>query len=284
MDLKRLQKGNIILATAEQWDRLSLRWRKKRTVSVTDISLFIADELHLLGATGGPTLEVVVSRMRAISKLLSKPIRVVGLGSSMADGKEVGDWLGAPSHTQFCFPPGSRPVPLEIHIQSMDIANFEARMQVTSPSCHRPPLLRPLWLAAEAVVLKHRLATTTCGASCMHMMYWGACAGDVAADVQHRPAIRKVEAGDRVCADTTACTGYRDGHPDIHRRRRGADAFPQGPPGHPGAVPGAAHRLCGAHVRVRGRWHPPRYDVPGRHQYRQSPVQTECAAGMPHRS
>lgn len=134
VDLKKLQRGNIIFATAEQWDRLSLRWRKKRAVSVTDISLFIADELHLLGAEGGPTLEVVVSRMRAISKLLSKPIRIVGLGSSMADGKEIGDWLGAPSHAQFCFPPGSRPVPLEIHIQSMDITSFEARMQVL-PLC-----------------------------------------------------------------------------------------------------------------------------------------------------
>ena len=128
VDLKLLQKGNLIAATAEHWDRVSRRWRRQKAIS--DISLFIVDELHLLGSEGGPALEVVVSRMRAISKLLEKPIRVVGLGASMADGKEVGEWLGVPSHAQFTFPPSVRPVPLEIHIQSMDIPSFEARMQV----------------------------------------------------------------------------------------------------------------------------------------------------------
>jgi pre-mRNA-splicing helicase BRR2 len=143
LDLKLLQKGNLVLATAEHWDRISRRWRQRRSIS--DISLFIADEIHLLGSDCGPTLEVVVSRMRAVSKLLSKPIRMVGLGSSIADGKDVGDWLGAPSHAQFVFPPVVRPVPLEIHIQSLDIANFEARIQVRSacetsfPHIHRAP-------------------------------------------------------------------------------------------------------------------------------------------------
>jgi pre-mRNA-splicing helicase BRR2 len=130
VDLKLLQKGNLILASAEHWDRLSRKWRRHKAVS--DVSLFLVDELHLLGAEGGPTLEVVVSRMRAIAKLLEKPIRVVALAASMADGKEVGDWLGAPSHAQFTFPPSVRPVPLEIHIQSLDIPSFEARMQAMS--------------------------------------------------------------------------------------------------------------------------------------------------------
>ena len=68
VDLKLLQKGNLIVATAEHWDRVSRRWRRQKAIS--DISLFIVDELHLLGSDGGPALEVVVSRMRAISKLL----------------------------------------------------------------------------------------------------------------------------------------------------------------------------------------------------------------------
>jgi pre-mRNA-splicing helicase BRR2 len=141
VDLKLLQKGNLIMATAEHWDRVSRRWRRQKAIS--DIALFIVDELHLLGSEGGPALEVVVSRMRAISKLLEKPIRMVGLGASMADGKEVGEWLGVPSHAQFTFPPSVRPVPLEIHIQSMDIPSFEARMQArrlpASPHLDLPP-------------------------------------------------------------------------------------------------------------------------------------------------
>lgn len=133
IDLKRIEEANVVLATADHWDRLSRRWKQRRRVS--EISLFIADELHLLGADSGPALEVVGSRMRAIAKLLSKPIRMVGLASSMADAKDVGDWLGVASHAQFNFPPGARTVPLEIHIQSLDIASFEARVQVPPSRC-----------------------------------------------------------------------------------------------------------------------------------------------------
>ena len=39
------------------------------------MSLLIADELHLLGGPEGPTLEVVVSRMRYISSQLEKKVR-----------------------------------------------------------------------------------------------------------------------------------------------------------------------------------------------------------------
>jgi replicative superfamily II helicase len=127
IDVKRVAEGNVICCTAEQWDRLSRRWRQRRAVS--DLSLFITDEIHLLGGESGPTLEVVVSRMRAVAKLLAKPIRFVGLGSSIADAKDVGDWMGAPAHAQFNFPPAARAVPLEIHIHSLDIASFEARLQ-----------------------------------------------------------------------------------------------------------------------------------------------------------
>lgn len=54
----------------------------------------------------------------------------MGLAHSMADAKDVGDWLGTSQHATFNFTPGVRPVPLEIHIQGFDIHNFEARMQV----------------------------------------------------------------------------------------------------------------------------------------------------------
>lgn len=39
-----------------------------------DVALLIADELHLLGGPEGPTLEVVVSRMRYISSQLEKKV------------------------------------------------------------------------------------------------------------------------------------------------------------------------------------------------------------------
>ena len=68
--------------------------------------------------------------MRYISSQLEKPIRILALATSLANAKDVGEWIGATSHGLFNFPPGVRPVPLEIHIQGFDIVNLEARMQV----------------------------------------------------------------------------------------------------------------------------------------------------------
>ena len=104
-------------------------------MAVQGVSLFIVDEMHLLGGPRGPVMEVVTSRMRYVSSQLSAEdkgavIRVVALGHSIANSKEVGEWVGASAHSAFNFPPGVRPVPLEIHIQGFDINNFDARMQV----------------------------------------------------------------------------------------------------------------------------------------------------------
>ncbi|KAL5573694.1 hypothetical protein UlMin_023291 [Ulmus minor] len=107
------------LNTPERWDALSCRWKIRKQIQ--EVSLFIIDELHLLGVQGGPILEVIVENK----------IRFVALSTSLANAKDLGEWIRATSHGLFNFPPGVRPVPLEIHIQGVDIANFEARMQAT---------------------------------------------------------------------------------------------------------------------------------------------------------
>ncbi|XP_008218414.1 PREDICTED: DExH-box ATP-dependent RNA helicase DExH12-like [Prunus mume] len=126
-DAKLLEKGQIIISTPEKWDALSRRWKQRKPVQ--QVSLFIIDELHLIGGQGGPILEVIVSRMRYIASLSENKIRIVALSTSLANAKDLGEWIGASSHGLFNFPPGVRPVPLEIHIQGVDLANFEARMQ-----------------------------------------------------------------------------------------------------------------------------------------------------------
>ncbi|KAK6913571.1 DEAD/DEAH box helicase domain [Dillenia turbinata] len=126
-DLKLLEKGQLIISTPEKWDALSRRWKQRKHVQ--QVSLFIIDELHLIGGQGGPVLEVIVSRMRYIASQVENKIRIVALSTSLANAKDLGEWIGATSHGLFNFPPGVRPVPLEIHIQGVDIANFEARMQ-----------------------------------------------------------------------------------------------------------------------------------------------------------
>ena len=72
-DLKLLAKGNLIIATPDKWDVLSRRWKQRKNVQ--NISLFVVDELQLLGGEGGPVLEIVCSRMRYISSQLERAIR-----------------------------------------------------------------------------------------------------------------------------------------------------------------------------------------------------------------
>ncbi|QHO44722.1 U5 small nuclear ribonucleoprotein kDa helicase [Arachis hypogaea] len=123
-DLKLLEKGQIIISTPEKWDALSRRWKQRKHVQ--QVSLFIIDELHLIGGQGGPVLEVIVSRMRYIASQVENKIRIVALSTSLANAKDLGEWIGATSHGL---------LPLEIHIQGVDIANFEARMQaMTKPT------------------------------------------------------------------------------------------------------------------------------------------------------
>jgi len=133
-DLKLLEKGQIIISTPEKWDYLSRRWKQRKHVQ--QVSLFIIDELHLIGGRGGPILEVIVSRMRYIASQVEDKIRIVVLSTSLANAKDLGEWIGATSRGLFNFPPGVRPVPLEIHIQGVDIANFEVRMKAMTKSTY----------------------------------------------------------------------------------------------------------------------------------------------------
>ena len=55
-DLKLLTQAHIVITTPQRWDVLSRRWRVRKSVQA--VSLFVVDELHLIGGEAGPTLEV----------------------------------------------------------------------------------------------------------------------------------------------------------------------------------------------------------------------------------
>ncbi|KAL3148608.1 hypothetical protein ABBQ38_014036 [Trebouxia sp. C0009 RCD-2024] len=137
-DYAMLREANIVISTPEHWDMLSRRWRQQSRKEVRNVALFLVDELHLIGGANGPVLEVVVSRMRTISNQMGEgnTIRIVGLCTSLANAKDLGEWIGATSHGLYNFPPGVRPVPLEIHIQGFDITNLDARMQAMARPCY----------------------------------------------------------------------------------------------------------------------------------------------------
>lgn len=125
-DLKLLAKGQVVITTPEKWDVLSRRWKQRKNVQ--NVNLFIVDELHLLGGEDGPVIEVICSRMRYISSQIEKPIRIVALSASLTDYRDVAQWLGCNANCTFNFHPSVRPVPLELHVQGINITHNASRL------------------------------------------------------------------------------------------------------------------------------------------------------------
>lgn len=130
-DLKKLADAKVAICSVKNWDILSRRWRQRKAVQA--VTLIIFDALHFLGGEHGPTLEVVISRMRFISSQRQQSdsdggLRIVGLSASLANAREVGEWMGVPSKSLFNFSPKVRPLPLEIYFQSFEQNNYSARL------------------------------------------------------------------------------------------------------------------------------------------------------------
>lgn len=86
-----------------QWDLLSRRWKQLKNVQ--NIGLLIADEVQLVGGEIGPTYEVVISRTRYVSAQTEVKTRIVACGVSLANARDLGEWMGVRSHDIFNFPP-----------------------------------------------------------------------------------------------------------------------------------------------------------------------------------
>ncbi|KAI9903001.1 hypothetical protein N3K66_002353 [Trichothecium roseum] len=125
-DLQLLEKGDLILATPTQWDVLSRQWKRRKNVQT--VELFIADELHLLGGTNGYVYESIVSRMHYIRTQTELPLRIVALSVSLANARDIGEWIDAKKHDIYNFSPHVRPVPLELHVQSFTNTHFPSLM------------------------------------------------------------------------------------------------------------------------------------------------------------
>ena len=89
--------------TGLKWDVLSRRWRQRKNVQ--NIGLLIADEVQLIGGEVGPTYEVIISRTRYVSAQTEMKTRIVACGVSLANAKDLAEWMGIPSHAIYNFPP-----------------------------------------------------------------------------------------------------------------------------------------------------------------------------------
>jgi pre-mRNA-splicing helicase BRR2 len=132
-DLKLIERAHIVISTPSQWDAISRRWKKRRIVQ--DVRLYICDELQMIGAIeSGPTYEVVVLRMRFSAAAMSGgpnprvPARIVALASSVANSRDLCEWIGASPTGSFAFHPAARSVPLEVRVQGFEVSNFSARI------------------------------------------------------------------------------------------------------------------------------------------------------------
>ena len=125
-DLNLLSAGNIIITSAVPWDTLSRRWKQRKAIQ--NVSLYVFSDLELVGGEEGPTMEIIVSRARFVASQLEKSVRVVGLAASLANAKDVGDWIGAASNAVYNFAPDVRPVPLDLHMLTFDTNHSSSRI------------------------------------------------------------------------------------------------------------------------------------------------------------
>ncbi|KAF2002844.1 Sec63-domain-containing protein [Amniculicola lignicola CBS 123094] len=125
-DIRLIGQGDLILATPSQWDVVSRTWRRRRAVNT--IALFIADDVHMIGGSGGSVYETILTRMSYMKQQLDSGLRIVALSVPLADGREFGNWIGATKHTIFNFSPSVRAVPLELRLQSFTIPHFPSLM------------------------------------------------------------------------------------------------------------------------------------------------------------
>lgn len=106
-DIKIQAQSHLVLATPEQFDLLSRRWRQRK--SVQQLDLVVADDVHLVGnGSAGVVYETVLSRLRFMAAHMERDLRIVALSQPLLNGRDVGEWLGCSKTSIFNFEPSQR--------------------------------------------------------------------------------------------------------------------------------------------------------------------------------
>ncbi|QLQ82044.1 hypothetical protein HG537_0G02980 [Torulaspora globosa] len=121
LNLRIIAQSHLILATPEQFEVVSRSWRQKKNLQ--NIDLLIYDDVHeMSNGLDGAIYEMLISRMSFICNQLDNKTRVVALGSCIANGRDLGEWLGASKGNIYNFSPQERAAPVEIQLNSFDQA------------------------------------------------------------------------------------------------------------------------------------------------------------------
>ncbi|CAM9375008.1 unnamed protein product [Ectocarpus sp. 4 AP-2014] len=120
VSLRDLASADVILTTPEKWDSITRRW-KEHAFLVGTVALVLVDEVHTIGEERGATLEVILARMKMVSKstevvsmgLPASRMRFIALSATLPNADDFGSFLGA---EVFRFGDEFRPVPLKTHV------------------------------------------------------------------------------------------------------------------------------------------------------------------------
>jgi activating signal cointegrator complex subunit 3 len=127
-NFKALLQADVLVTTPEKWDGITRNWQSR--AYVRSVALVIFDEIHLLGQDRGAVIEVIVSRMNFIGDQTGQKVRMIGLSTAMANGKDVADWFGVRREFSFNFKPSVRPVPLVFNFRGFNEPNYCPRMNL----------------------------------------------------------------------------------------------------------------------------------------------------------
>ncbi|KAM6918287.1 LOW QUALITY PROTEIN: putative ATP-dependent DNA helicase HFM1 [Xenentodon cancila] len=98
-DFFEIHDSHIILTTPEKWDSMTRKWKDNCLLQL--VRLFLIDEVHVVkDPTRGATLEVVVSRMKAVQAYRAShhpeagfSMRFVAVSATIPNISDIADWL-----------------------------------------------------------------------------------------------------------------------------------------------------------------------------------------------
>ncbi|XP_036901423.1 probable ATP-dependent DNA helicase HFM1 [Sturnira hondurensis] len=120
-DLFEIQHAHIIMTTPEKWDSMTRKWRDNSLVQL--VRLFLIDEVHVIkDENRGPTLEVVVSRMKTVQSLSHTlentssviPMRFVAVSATIPNAEDIAEWLSNGERPAVCLKMDERHRPVRL--------------------------------------------------------------------------------------------------------------------------------------------------------------------------
>ncbi|KAB0393671.1 hypothetical protein E2I00_008791, partial [Balaenoptera physalus] len=137
-DLFEIQQAHIIMTTPEKWDSMTRKWRDNSLVQL--VRLFLIDEIHVVkDENRGPTLEVVVSRMKTVQFLPHAventssiiPMRFVAVSATIPNAEDIAEWLSDGERSAICLKMDERhrPVKLEKVVLGFPCSNNQTEFK-----------------------------------------------------------------------------------------------------------------------------------------------------------